>query len=60
MKDQFYDRTPHQLPDGAWQLHATALAPPIFPSYPAIWFCTHESGEYHTSVEDALACPQYL
>jgi hypothetical protein len=59
MDDGYYQWTPRQHMSGGYQLTADALALPVPPSYPPFWFCEHEDGEYHETVEEALACPQY-
>ncbi|HEV2334769.1 MAG TPA: hypothetical protein VGS13_04680 [Stellaceae bacterium] len=45
--------------DQGFVLTAEALAPPVPPTYPPFWFCTHEDGGYHENVEEAMSCPQY-
>jgi hypothetical protein len=59
MDDGYYRRKAVLHHDGGYALWADALAAPIPPYYPPIWFCTHDDGEYHQTVEEALTCPQY-
>ena len=59
MDDRYYRRTARPHYSGGFQLFADSLAPPIFPSYPPHWFCSHEDGEFHPTMEDAIGCPQY-
>jgi len=43
----------------AYFVFAEALAAPIPPYYPPVWFCDHPDGEYHATPEEAINCPTY-
>ncbi len=58
MEDGYYRRSVHQQGDG-YQLLADAVARPILPYYPPHWGCTHGEGQYHSTEQEALDCPQY-
>ena len=58
MDDGYYRRKVMRNDQG-FVLTAEALGPPVPPTYPPFWYCTHEDGGYHETVEDAMSCPQY-
>jgi hypothetical protein len=58
MDDGHYRREAYKQGNG-FQLVAMALGEPVLPHYPPVWFCSHNDGEFHATVEEALSCPQY-
>jgi len=59
MEDGYYRRKAHAHDSGGYFVFAEALAAPIPPYYPPVWFCDHPDGEYHATPEEAINCPTY-
>ena len=60
MNDEYYRRSARPHPSGGYQLLAEAHERIAAEQrYPSNWVCSHGDGDFHTTYEDAVDCPQY-